>query len=71
VFVEHSGHGGTWAAPITKHLLETFFAKQDGKPLPPPPVKQGAPPAPADGDDPPLLPSRIADSSPATAQPRP
>ena len=41
VFVEHGGHGGTWAAPIAKHVLETFFAKQDGKPLPPPPVKQG------------------------------
>lgn len=72
VFVEHSGHGGTWAAPITKHVLETFFAKQDGKPLPPPPVKQGTPPPPVDGDDPPLvLPSRVADNSPVVLQPRP
>jgi penicillin-binding protein 2 len=35
VFVEHGGHGGTTAAPIAKHVLDTFFAKQDGKPLPP------------------------------------
>lgn len=72
VFVEHSGHGGTWAAPIAKHVLETFFAKQDGKPLPPPPVKQGTPPPPVDGDDPPLvLPGRVADNSPVVLQPRP
>jgi len=72
VFVEHSGHGGTWAAPITKHVLETFFAKQDRTPLPPPPLKKGAPPAPADGDDPPLvLPGRVADNAPAAPQPRP
>jgi len=57
VFVEHSGHGGTWAAPIAKHVMETFFAKQDGKPLPPPPAKKGEPAAPAAGDDPP---TRIA-----------
>ena len=34
VFVEHGGHGGVTAAPIAKHVLETFFAKQDGDPLP-------------------------------------
>ncbi len=72
VFVEHSGHGGTWAAPITKHVLETFFAKQDGAPLPPPPVKKGAPTPPVDGDDPPLvLPSRVAENSSVGGQPRP
>jgi penicillin-binding protein 2 len=32
VFVEHGGHGGTTAAPIARHVLETFFAQQDGKP---------------------------------------
>jgi penicillin-binding protein 2 len=35
VFVEHGGHGGVTAAPIAKHVLETFFAKQEGQPLPP------------------------------------
>ena len=47
VFVEHSGHGGVWAAPIAKHIMETFFAKKEGRPLPPPPQKSGEPTAPA------------------------
>jgi penicillin-binding protein 2 len=34
VFVEHGGHGGVTAAPIAKHVLETFFAKQESRPLP-------------------------------------
>jgi penicillin-binding protein 2 len=52
VFVEHSGHGGTYAAPIAKHVIETFFAKQEGKPLPPPLVPNGQPLVPIAGDDP-------------------
>ena len=39
VFVEHGGHGGVTAAPIAKHVLETFFAKSEGRPLPSPPQK--------------------------------
>ena len=35
VFAEHAEHGSS-AAPIAKHALETFFAKQEGRPLPPP-----------------------------------
>jgi penicillin-binding protein 2 len=35
VFVEHGGHGGVTAAPIAKHVLETFFAKREGRELPP------------------------------------
>jgi penicillin-binding protein 2 len=34
VFVEHGEHGTT-AAPIARHVLETFFAKREGRPLPP------------------------------------
>ena len=34
VFVEHGGHGGVTAAPIAKHILQTFFAKQEGGALP-------------------------------------
>jgi penicillin-binding protein 2 len=49
VFVEHGGHGGTTAAPIAKHVLETFFAKQDGQPLP---VLKGLSTTPVDGDEP-------------------
>ena len=43
VFVEHGGHGGVTAAPIAKHVLETFFAKQEGRPLPPAPVRDERP----------------------------
>jgi penicillin-binding protein 2 len=37
VFLEHGIHGGN-AARVTHHILETFFAKADGRPLPPPPT---------------------------------
>jgi penicillin-binding protein 2 len=37
VFLEHGIHGGN-AARVTHHILNTFFAKQDGRPLPPPPT---------------------------------
>ena len=71
IFAEHSEHGST-AALVARHALETFFAKRDGKPLPPPPVKQVMPPAPAEGDDPPLvLPGRVADNAPVVGQSRP
>ncbi len=50
VFAEHGIHGSA-AAPIAKYVMETFFAKQDGKPLPPlPPGLKAAPtPEPRDG----------------------
>ncbi|PYR39577.1 MAG: penicillin-binding protein 2 [Acidobacteria bacterium] len=47
VMVEHGGHGGTTAAPIARHVLDTFFAKKEGRPLPAPPVKAGDTIAPA------------------------
>jgi penicillin-binding protein 2 len=37
VFLEHGIHGGN-AARVTHHILDTFFAKEDGRPLPPPPT---------------------------------
>ena len=37
VFLEHGIHGPN-AAQVAHHILATFFAKQDGKPLPPPPT---------------------------------
>ena len=46
VFVEHGGHGGITAAPIAKHVMETFFAKREGKPLPPVPKQIGDPVVP-------------------------
>jgi penicillin-binding protein 2 len=36
VFLEHGVHGGN-AAMLVHHILDTFFAKKDGKPLPPKP----------------------------------
>jgi len=37
VFLEHGIHGGN-AARVAHHILQTFFAKEDGMPLPPPPT---------------------------------
>ena len=37
VFLEHGIHG-TNAGSVSRHILATFFAKQDGLPLPPPPT---------------------------------
>ncbi len=39
VFVEHGVHSAN-AAQITHHILSTYFAKKDGKPLPPPPTRE-------------------------------
>ena len=36
VFLEHGIHGGN-AAAVAHHILETFFAKKEGRPLPPVP----------------------------------
>ncbi len=49
VFAEHSEHGYL-AAPIARHVMETYFAQKDGLPLPEPPqpAKPAAPvPTPA------------------------
>jgi penicillin-binding protein 2 len=43
IFVEHGGWGATAATPIARHVLETFFAKQEGKPLPPAPTQRPSP----------------------------
>jgi len=37
VFLEHGVHGGN-AALVVHHILDTFFAKKEGRPLPPKPV---------------------------------
>ena len=34
VFLEHGVHGSN-AASIARHILDTFFAKQEGRPMPP------------------------------------
>jgi penicillin-binding protein 2 len=65
VFVEHGGHGGTTAAPIAKHVIETFFAKREGIPLPSLATK-GLPTTPVDGDEPIAPPVAIAVSGGGT-----
>lgn len=46
VFAEHSEHGYL-AAPIAKHVMETYFAQKDGLPLPALQLPTPAPPPPA------------------------
>ena len=55
IFGEHNEHGYL-GAPIAKHVIETYFAKKEGKPFPTLPSK--TPPAPSvpDPDSPPALP---------------
>jgi penicillin-binding protein 2 len=55
IFGEHNEHGYL-GAPIAKHVIETYFAKKEGKPLP----VIGAKPAPA----PPVVPEEDPDSPP-------
>jgi len=45
IFGEHNEHGYL-GAPIAKHVIETYFAKQEGQPLPTLAPKPGAKPAP-------------------------
>ncbi|AMY11524.1 Sporulation-specific penicillin-binding protein [Luteitalea pratensis] len=42
VFAEHAEHG-YFAAPIAKYMMETWFAKQEGRPLPTLPPLPGTP----------------------------
>ncbi len=49
VFAEHALHGSN-AAPLAKHIIETYFAIKEGRPLPvlvppAPPIVKAAPPA--------------------------
>ncbi len=39
VFLEHGIHSAN-AASVTKHILTTYFAAKEGKPLPPPPTRE-------------------------------
>jgi penicillin-binding protein 2 len=55
IYGEHNEHGYL-GAPIAKHVIETYFAKQEGRPLPT--LTPKAPPAPVgepDPDSPPVL----------------
>ena len=66
ILAEHGEHGSS-AAPIAKHVMETFFAKRDGLPLPtlvPPATSpsvraQPAPPVPPSDVPPPDIPAPV------------
>jgi penicillin-binding protein 2 len=63
IFGEHNEHGYL-GAPIAKHVIETYFAKKEGKPLPLLQQKGTPPPRPdEDPDSPPVLDAiEVADS---------
>ena len=66
IFGEHNEHGYL-GAPIAKHVIETYFAKKEGKPLPVLPSKTAPAPVPdvEDPDSPPALPPvAVADARP-------
>ena len=58
IFAEHGEHGYL-GAPIAKHVIDTYFAKKEGRPLPKLPLPAGAPApgADEDPDSPPALPA--------------
>jgi penicillin-binding protein 2 len=58
IFAEHGEHGYL-GAPIAKHVIETYFAKKEGRPLPVLPPKPGTPEPrrEIDPDSPPALPA--------------
>ena len=62
IFGEHNEHGYL-GAPIAKHLIETYFAKKEGKPLPV--LTPSAAPEPRDTD--PDSPGVLTDDQVATA----
>jgi penicillin-binding protein 2 len=68
IYGEHNEHGFL-GAPIAKHVIETYYAKAEGKPLPALTPKNTPPPAPeVDPDSPPAaLPVAVADARPGTA----
>jgi penicillin-binding protein 2 len=66
IFAEHAEHG-TSAAPIAKYAMETFFAKKDGQPLPPPLKPQQPPPPPNPPDEPRVI---AAQQTPGTSAPQ-
>jgi penicillin-binding protein 2 len=70
IFGEHNLHGYL-GAPIAKHVIETYFAKKEGKPLPALKPKEAPAPAPAvpDPDSPPAIePTPVPEATVAALQ---
>ena len=55
IFGEHNEHGYL-GAPIAKHVIETYFAKKEGRPLPVLPEQMPPTGNDEDPDSPPALP---------------
>jgi penicillin-binding protein 2 len=67
IFAEHGEHGYL-GAPIAKHVIDTYFAKKEGRPLPQLPKPAEAPGGDEDPDSPPALPAvDVADARGAAA----
>jgi penicillin-binding protein 2 len=64
IFGEHNEHGYL-GAPIAKHVIETYFAKKEGKPLPPLAPKAAPAPPVADPDSPPVIEPLAVAAAPA------
>ena len=65
IFGEHNEHGAT-SAPVAKHVMETYFAKKEGRPLPKLPTPTPEPNL--ERDEPPLqepLPPSVVQTQPA------
>jgi penicillin-binding protein 2 len=60
IFAEHSEHGYL-AAPIARHIIETYYARKEGRPLP---VMPAVPGTPGYAAPPPDRPSRVAVAAP-------
>jgi len=56
IFAEHGEHGYL-GAPIAKHVIDTYFAKKEGRPLPKLPLPVPAKSDDEDPDSPPALPA--------------
>jgi penicillin-binding protein 2 len=68
IFGEHNLHGYL-GAPIAKHVIETYFAKKEGQPLPVLGEKPSQEAPVDDPDSPPVLPPvEVADARPVTAR---
>jgi len=68
IFAEHGLHGYL-GAPIAKHVIETYFAKKEGRPLPVLETKPSNEPPVDDPDSPPALPPvPVADARPVNAR---
>jgi penicillin-binding protein 2 len=69
IFAEHGEHGYL-GAPIAKHVIETYFAKKEGRPLPTLQQKTPPPSTPESDPDSPVVlpPDAVADARPEAAR---